>query len=218
MLGGGNAAAVKTAGGDWEILQFANAELVGTRQYRLTRLLRGQCGTEQAMVTGAASGADFVLLDAAVTTLAVRVDQLGLPLRYRFGPARDDHAAPTFLEETITAEGKGLLPFAPVNARAHRETPSGDVAISWVRRTRFGGTGWELREVPVNEEREAYWVEILDDGDVVRTVETASPSYRYAAADQTADFGGPPSEFSIRLAQLSPTIGAGRMLEAAIHL
>ena len=64
VFGGGNAAAVKTAGGDWEILQFAEAELIGTRRYRLTRLLRGQCGSEKAMATGAASGADFVLLDA----------------------------------------------------------------------------------------------------------------------------------------------------------
>src|SRR5204862_8294368 len=80
VLGGGNAAAVKTAGGDWEILQFASAELIGTRQYRLTRLLRGHCGSEPAMAAGAASGADFVLLDGAVATLPVRVDQLGLPL------------------------------------------------------------------------------------------------------------------------------------------
>ena len=118
VLGGGNAAAVRTNGGDWEILQFAAAELIGPRRYRLTRLLRGQCGSEQAMATGAAAGADFVLLDAAVEPLPVRVDQLGLPLRYRFGPARDDHAAPAFLEQTITAEGVGLMPFAPVHLHA----------------------------------------------------------------------------------------------------
>ena len=65
--------------------------------------------------------------------------QLGLPLRYRFGPARDDHAAPTLLELTITAEGEGLQPFAPVQLRARRDAGSGDVALAWIRRTRFGG-------------------------------------------------------------------------------
>lgn len=218
VLGGGNAAAVRTAGGDWEICQFAHAELIGTRRYRLTRLLRGQCGSEQAMATGAASAADFVLLDGAVAMLPVRTDQVGLPLRYRFGPARDDHAAPTFLEETITGRGEGLLPFAPANVRAHRDSPSGDIALSWTRRTRFGGTAWELNEVPLNEEREAYRVEILDGADVVRMVERALPSYQYAAGDQIADFGDLPSEFSIRLAQLSATVGSGRVTEFPVNL
>ena len=217
VLGGGNAAAVRTNGGDWEILQFAAAELIGPRHYRLTRLLRGQCGSEQAMATGAASGADFVLLDAAVETLPVRVDQLGLPLRHRFGPARDDHAAPAFLEQTITAKGVGLIPFAPVHLHARRAA-SGDVALTWMRRTRFAGAGWELVEVPLNEERERYRVEIRDGPDVVRSLEVASPAYFYSAADQTADFGLLPSEFSLRVAQLSATVGAGRMLEAVVSL
>jgi hypothetical protein len=218
VLGGGNAAAVKTIGGDWEALQFSTAELIGPRRYRLTRLLRGQCGTEQPMATGAATGADFVLLDRAVASLPVRLNQLALPLRYRFGPARDDHAAPAFLEQTITAQGEGLRPFAPVQLRAHRNEGSGDVALSWLRRTRFGGLGLELTDVPLNEEREAYRLEILDGPDIVRTVETTTPAYSYSAPNQTTDFGLLPSGFSLRLAQLSATVGAGRVLEAAVSL
>lgn len=218
VFSGGNAAAVKTSGGKWEVLQFASAELIGTRRYRLTRLLRGQCGTEQAMATGAATGADFVLLDRAVVPLPVRADQLGLPLRYRFGPARDDHAAPTFVEQTIAAEGEGLVPFAPVHVEAHREAPSGDIALAWMRRTRFGGVGLELVDVPLNEGREAYRLKILDGGDLVRTIETLAPSYLYAAADQTVDFGGPATEFTLRLAQLSATVGPGRPLGTVVQV
>jgi hypothetical protein len=147
----------------------------------------------------------------------VRVDQLGLPLRYRFGPARDDHAAATFLEQTIIAAGEGLVPFAPVQVRAHRET-SGDVALAWIRRTRFGGVGLELVEVPLNEGSEAYRVEILDGVDVVRTVETSAPAYSYSAAHQMTDFGSPPSEFGLRLAQLSATVGPGRAMETVVQL
>ena len=72
MLGGRNAAAVLTAEAGWEVLQFADAQLVGPGEYRLTRLLRGQCGTEQATETGAEEGADFVLLDKAVMPLPGR--------------------------------------------------------------------------------------------------------------------------------------------------
>ena len=39
---------------------------------------------------------------------------------------------------------------------------SGDIAISWIRRTRSGGDNWELPEVPLGEESESYEVDILD--------------------------------------------------------
>ncbi len=176
VFAGGNTAAVMTASGRYEVLQFAEAELVAPLTYRLTKLLRGQAGTEQAMASGATVDADFVLLDGAVTPLPMRADQIGLPLRYRIGPAQDDNAAPSFAEIVATAEGVGLTPFAPVHLKARRDAGSGDIALSWIRRTRFGGTAWELAEVPLNEEREAYRVEILDGIDVLRTVETATPT------------------------------------------
>ncbi len=153
VLAGGNAAAVKAASGRWEVLQFAEAELIGTNRYRLTRLLRGQAGTEDAMAAGAAVGADFVLLDGAVGALPLAIDEVGLTLRYRFGPARDDHAAPTFTEVAVTAEGLGLLPFAPAQVEGRRDFGTGDVLLDWIRRTRFGGDGWSAVDVPLGEWR-----------------------------------------------------------------
>jgi hypothetical protein len=218
VLAGGNAAAIRTADGGWEVLQFAGAELTGTRTYRLTKLLRGQCGTEQAMQAGAAVGADFVLLDAAVVPLPVRPDALRLPLRYRFGPARDDHAAPTFAERTIAAEGIGLKPFAPVHLSAVRGQSSGDILFGWIRRTRYGGASWELVEAPLNEDTEAYRVEIHGGGEMRRRVEVAQAHFRYAAAEQAADFGGPATGFSIRIAQLSAAVGPGFALQESIDV
>ena len=132
VFAGGNTAAVMTASGRYEVLQFAEAELVAPLTYRLTKLLRGQAGTEQAMASGAAVDADFVLLDGAVTPLPMRADQIGLPLRYRIGPAQDDNAAPSFAEIVATAEGVGLMPFAPVHLKARRDAGSGDIALSWI--------------------------------------------------------------------------------------
>jgi hypothetical protein len=218
VLAGGNGAAVHSTSGAWEVLQFAQAELVAARRYRLTRLLRGQCGTEQAMAAGAPAGAEFVLLNNAVAALPVAPDQLGLPLRYRFGPARDSHAAPTFVEMTITAAGIGLKPFAPVQLRARRDAATGDIALSWIRRTRFGGVSWEVVEVPLNEEREAYRLDILDGAVLKRRLEPASPFYVYSAAEQAADFGGPATAFTTRIAQLSATAGPGYALQEIVNV
>lgn len=216
VFAGGNIAAVMTASGRYEVLQFTEAELTAPLRYRLTKLLRGQAGTEQAMQSGTATDADFVLLNGAAIPLPIREDQIGLPLRYRIGPAQDDHAAPSFVEIVATADGNGLVPFAPVHLRSRRDAGSGDIALSWIRRTRFGGTPWELAEVPFNEEREAYRLEILDGVDVLRTVETEESSYLYTLADQATDFGGPASAFSLRVAQLSAAVGAGSKLQEIV--
>ena len=48
LFAGANAAAVQRLDGAWEVIQFANAELVGEGTYLLSRLLRGQAGSEGA--------------------------------------------------------------------------------------------------------------------------------------------------------------------------
>ncbi|MCV6600641.1 MAG: phage tail protein, partial [Cohaesibacter sp.] len=66
LLAGANAAAIKAKNGQWEIIQFQKADLIGPRRWRLRRLLRGQLGTEQAAMAGAEQNARFILLDDAV--------------------------------------------------------------------------------------------------------------------------------------------------------
>ena len=61
----GNAFAVESAPGVWEIVQAGAAELLAPGRYRLTRLLRGQRGTEGAIGNPALAGARVVVLDAS---------------------------------------------------------------------------------------------------------------------------------------------------------
>ena len=72
LFGGANALAVETAPGIWEIVQAGAAELIAPGRYRLTRLLRGQRGTEGAMGNPAPAGARVVVLDTAVGAAADR--------------------------------------------------------------------------------------------------------------------------------------------------
>jgi len=218
VFAGGNLAAIRAADGDWELLQFAAAELVAADRYQLTRLIRGQGGSEAAMLAGAAAGADFVLIDAAVETLPVGSESVGIPLRFRFGPARDDFSGPTFIEQTIIAAGRGLKPFSPVHLKAKRDDATDDVSVLWIRRTRFGGDSWDSVEVPLNEDVEAYRLEILNAGTPVRTEQIATPSYLYAAPDQLSDFGSLQAAYTIRIAQLSATAGAGFTLTETINV
>jgi len=70
LFAGSNAAAVQRPDGVWEVMQFANAELVGERTYSLSRLLRGQAGSEGAMGAPLPTGSSFVLLDGHLVTIA----------------------------------------------------------------------------------------------------------------------------------------------------
>src|SRR5690606_4984829 len=94
VLGGGNAAAIRTPAGDWQVIQFANAELVGERNYLLSGLLRGQLGSEWTMMDVIPAGSPFVRLDAALVPAARGADMLGRAFSWRVGRATDDVGSP----------------------------------------------------------------------------------------------------------------------------
>jgi hypothetical protein len=218
VLGGANAAAVRNADGEWEIVQFATAELVGPDRYLLKRLLRGQLGTENAMRNPVAAGAPFVLLDAAVEAVALTAAEARLPFNYRFGPARAPLLDASFVAASHTFSGLPNRPYAPVQVRGARQS-GGAIALSWVRRTREDGDDWDAVEVPLGEAGEAYQVEILNGPSVVRTLSVTSPQASYAAADQATDFGGAaPSPLNLRVYQVSPSFGRGAPAAVSAYL
>lgn len=213
VLGGANALAVEASAGRWEILQFRSAELIGAREYRLSDLLRGQRGTEADMAPVASAGARVVVLDPdALAVLPLSSEQRLRAFSYRYGPGPHGHDHYTFAEETRAFAGIGLRPYAPVHLRARRGA-GGDIAVSWIRRTRIGGDVWDNSDVPLGEEAERYELDILDGGAVVRTLTAAAPSAVYTAADETADFGAPQGSHTFRLAQISAAFGRGAARE-----
>ncbi len=208
VLAGKNLLAVQCDNGIWELLQFANADLLGAGQYRLSRLLRAQLGSEDAIASGASIGARCVLIDTAVERLDVQATQLGLSLNYRIGPSQFDLGHPTFIDRTWTAEGRGLRPLAPVHLRAKRQS-NGDVRLSWVRRTRIDGDAWDLVDVPLGETSEAYRVDLLNGATVLRQIASSTPQAIYSLADQMTDFGQPVTQLDLQIVQISSTLGDG---------
>ncbi len=216
VLGGANVAAIRNANGGWEVIQFANAELVAENTYVLSRLLRGQQGSEWAMPSLHDAGSKFVLLDASLIANARGVDLLGRSFRYRVGASTHDVGSPFMSEFETTAGAVSLRPRSPVHLTANR-TGAG-IAITWIRRTRTGGDSWDALEVPLGEERERYRIEILDGESAVRAIETDEPSAIYAAADELTDFGSAQSTLSLSVMQLSAVAGAGFAQNATLTI
>jgi len=217
LLGGANALAVENADGEWEVLQFRDAELTAANQWKLTMLLRGQAGSEGAMRSPVVAGARVVVLDDALPQLSLSLDSRNLPFFYRWGPIGKDISDPAFQGTERAFAGIGLRPLSPTGLRARWPTVAGDVVLSWKRRTRIGGDAWDGSDVPLSEESEAYEVDIYDGTDVVRTLSSTAPSATYTLADQTADFGGQQWSVSIAVYQLSASFGRGEGRTATLY-
>jgi hypothetical protein len=217
LFAGRNAAAIRSPAGAWEVLQFGRAELIAANTYALTRLLRGQAGTDSDMAELVGAGAPFIILDQALTSVPLRLDEIGLPYQWKYGPATRNIGDATYGAATHAFSGAGLRPLAPVHVRSDRTTSaSGDLAISWIRRTRSGGDSWELSEVPLGEANEAYEVDILDGPIVKRTLATSNATAVYTLAEQIADFGSMQAGYEVHVHQLSAVVGRGAGRRAVI--
>jgi hypothetical protein len=214
LLAGANTAAVQRSDGAWEVLQFANAALVGERSYELSRLLRGQAGSEWAMGDPLPAGAPFVVLNEQVIPLARGLDTLGQTMQLRVVAANRDHGDPTAVALTATPSAVALRPLTPVHLRAQRS--GSGVTFSWIRRTRRDGDSWDAVDVPLTEASEAYELDVRDGATVKRTLAAGTPSVLYAAADEIADFGSPQTSLAVSVAQLSATVGRGFAADAVL--
>ena len=105
-------------------------------------------------------------------------------------------------------------PWSPAHLKVRAQ--GGDAVITWIRRARLAGDGWDA-EVPLGEEREVYRVEILDGETVVRAAETSVPTWICTAAQRAADFpAGPTGVLAVRIAQGSALFGWGASRRALL--
>lgn len=215
VYNGANAAAVQNGDGVWEVVQFANADLVGDKVYRLTRLLRGQAGSEYAIASPLPAGAPFALLDDNLVTIARGIGAVGRPISLRIVATGRSHDDPSALSLTLTPQPTALMPLSPVHVGAARA--SDGIHISWIRRTRIDGDAWGI-EVPLGEATEAYEVDVLSGGSVVRTLRTPVPDVLYATADELADFGSPQASLTVRVFQMSASVGRGQAAQSTLTI
>lgn len=213
MLNGANIA-YYGADGRWEVVRFQNAALQADGSYVLTKLIRGDRGTEWA--TGLHQAGDtFVMADDPDNAfVGSPVESIGLQRLYRAvtSGASIDEAA----DQAFTYRGVNLKPLSPSYPFGSRNT-GGDLAASWTRRSRMSSSWWVTGVAsPVGEATEAYSIDVMSGSTVKRTIPSTTPAITYTAADQTIDFGSPQSAITLRIYQLSATVGRGYPLEVTL--
>jgi len=208
VLNGANAALVGE-----EIIQFREAVLEADGSYTLQGLLRGRGGTEWAMA-GHAAGEPFVLLSGSELR-SVPLTLGALHKTYHYKPVSVQATLAETEVQTFACSGLNLKPLAPVHATAMRDG-SGALTVTWVRRTRVGGEWTDGTDVPLGEQSELYEIDILASGEVVRTLTVSEPTATYGIAQQIADFGSIQPSVTLRIHQISATVGRGVPLSATL--
>lgn len=202
VFAGANRLALDLGGGEWAIIQFAQAELVGERRYRLSRLLIGLKGSPEGLDLPA--GTQAVLIDASLVDLPLNDDVIGQPLNIEAGRQRRAY-------RQFTPRQRALRPFAPVHLRMQRLAHG--LGASWIRRTRVSGDGWWGEDVPIGEASERYRVELYLDAERIWAGQVDQP-----AAIMTGVTVPPGGRVRLRVCQLSERFGAGvwAQLEACV--
>jgi hypothetical protein len=162
-----------------ELIQFAEAEPVGGRRWRLRGLWRGRRGTETAIGTQEAGDRFTLLARGSLAVVPLPPVTLGGEARVLAQGAGDGDEA---VEAMAAITGRSVLPPAPVHLCAVRGADF-FTQVQWVRRSRIGWRWADGVDAPLGEERESYRVVIAPEGGTERIEETAVPMVTLSGAD-----------------------------------
>lgn len=194
LLNGANGALL----GD-EVIQWQTATPLDATSWRLSTLLRGRRGTEWAIPTHRAGERFLVLSTVTLRRGNMNLSEVGTARQYRAVTMNTD--ATTTTSQAFVNEARGLTCYSVDHVQGVR-SPANDLTITWVRRTRLGGQWADGRDVPLAELSEAYEVDILVGGTVVRTLTSSTPSVVYPVSQQTADGITPGAPVTVTVYQM----------------
>lgn len=201
-----------------EMIRFGVATFIevrpdGTHRYELSRLVRGDRGTE-AFMDEHETGEVFLLLDSAVKPVPYRLGYINTPFEIRAQTDGED----TF-SVAVQPQARNLWPYSPYLADGARNE-AGDLTITWERRSRYSSsTFWTTGQGPIlGEGSERYDLEVLNGaGAVVRTLtDLTARSTVYTATEATADGLTPGDPVTVRIYMKSDVVNRGYPLEVTL--
>jgi|GEM_PF-1175081 len=194
-----------------EIVRFMVATLTGTNPntYTLSRLLRGQRGTEWASLGHAAAERVVLLRPQGLRRVGQTAADIGVTTNLR--AVTNGKSTASASPQTFRNTGVSSKPLAPVDLRLQRLVTD-DLRITWKRRTRlatgFGGPQGIV--VPWESGAGSFVVEVMNGPIVARTITAGSAAYAdYTRAQLVADFGAAPATLTVRVCQVSDDVGRG---------
>ena len=156
------------------------------------------------------AGSVVVLMDGAPRQVDLDPDTRGQLRHWRIGPSSQSPDDESYRARSLVAAGAGLRPLSPCHLSVR------DREVTWVRRTRTGGDGWDAPEVPLGEAYERYVIRLVRGTSELHREEVSRPAWTIPESVWTraAQGGG----FVIEVAQLSEIHGPGPSVRRNIHV
>ena len=213
LLSGANLMAIGDGTANtWELFQFQDATLLEEGRWSLSTRLRGQAGSDGIMPAVWPVGSYVVLMNAVPTQIALAAAERRISRHYRIGPAGRSYDDPSYVHEVHAFDGNGLRPFRPAHLRIDQN--QSDWSVSWIRRTRIDGDGWDSFEVPLGEDSELYVLRVTIAGEIVREEQLTEPQWTYSATARAGD--GVTGSCDISVAQVSARFGPGPFAQVSL--
>ncbi|MEM9715874.1 MAG: glycoside hydrolase TIM-barrel-like domain-containing protein [Pseudomonadota bacterium] len=203
VLNGGNAFAIGTNGGTWEIVQIRDITLQPDGSVICRNLLRGQLGSEAVMPAVWPAGTRIVALNSSLISITPIGDDWDQASALRIGPINQPVSHPSFRDATVDPQGIGLHAYAPAHVR-YRDGGSGDLVISFVPRVANEGQSWS-GEVAIRYT--SYRIRVLRGEVELRSAEVGWPEWTYSAGAQAQDGFAAGDVFAV--SALTPEFGYG---------
>lgn len=193
-----------------EVLHFVNATDLGDDEYELDTFIRARRGTEWATSTHVA-GETVVLLSE--TTL--RRFEAVLNVERHYKAVTLGYNLPETTSQIITNTGVNLKPFRPVLITGSRDGTN-NLTAGWQWQSRYIGA--PLSSLPLFEDTESGEVDVLDGpgGAVLNTYPVSTDSFFYSDDDQIADGLTPGNPVTLKIYQISATVGRGYGTEVTL--
>jgi hypothetical protein len=102
--------------GNWELFQFAEAELVAPGPTTCAMRLRGQAGTDALMPDVWPVGSYVVRIGPAVGQIDLPSQARGMARHFRIGPAARGYEDPSYIYRVESFEGAGLRPLVAMSS------------------------------------------------------------------------------------------------------
>jgi hypothetical protein len=210
VLSGANRLALQSATGEYEIVAFANSELLETGKYRISTLLRGLRGTDHLIPHQTGFGRIAVLGEASSLRFIER--PYGDNSYWKF-PAVGGLVS-DYESQRALVSARTLRPFSPCNLRGEYNEDE-DLVISWTRRMKYARGIFSEKVLPADETPETYEVDILsgsilEGSTVVRTIEvTEATTVTYDAGTIASDGFIPGYPIGVAVYQVSQVAGRG---------
>ncbi|MEE2859404.1 MAG: glycoside hydrolase/phage tail family protein [Pseudomonadota bacterium] len=201
LLSGANALAIGDGSIDnWEIIQFGKAQLVAPDLWEISQRLRGQAGSDALIPDIWPAGSLVVLLDGAPRQVDLPPSARGQERFWRIGPALRAPDDDSYRSRVTVARGIGLRPYAPCHLRLQGKS------ITWIRRSRINGDGWDGPDIPLGEEGETYLLRVTQNDRILAEVQCGAPAW---TIPDTLWAELQPGAATVEVAQLSQTFGRG---------